>query len=134
CSVRRFGPARSSAGTSPSARGSRSTWIANAPGRRCSAWQMSSGTIRRCGSESRSRTAADPVRWQQSCSPPCPRRKEAGVEEKEVIEKHTIRREEPVKKVTNVNVGPDGTTNVQTSADEVVEEEHVVEEHEHKQP
>ena len=56
------------------------------------------------------------------------------MEEKEVIEKHTIRREEPVKKVTNVNVGPDGTANVQTSADEVVEEEHVVEEHEHKQP
>jgi hypothetical protein len=60
--------------------------------------------------------------------------KEAGVEEKEVIEKRTIRREEPANKVTNVNVGPDGTTNVQTSGDEVVEEEHVVEEREHKHP
>ena len=60
--------------------------------------------------------------------------KEAGVEEKEVIEKRTIRREEPVNKVTNVNVGPDGTTNVQQSGDEVVEEERVVEEHEHKYP
>jgi hypothetical protein len=60
--------------------------------------------------------------------------KEASVEEKEVIEKRTIRRDEPVNKVTNVNVGPDGTTNVQTSGDEVVEEEHVVEEREHKHP
>ena len=56
------------------------------------------------------------------------------MEEKEVIEKRTIRREEPTNKVTNVNVGPDGTTNVQTSGDEVVEEEHVVEKHEHKRP
>ena len=56
------------------------------------------------------------------------------MEEKEVIEKRTIRRDEPVNKVTNVNVGPDGTTNVQTSGDEVVEEEHVVEEREHKHP
>ena len=55
------------------------------------------------------------------------------MEEKEVIEKRTIRREEPVNKVTNVNVGPDGTTNVQRG-DEVVEEERVVEEHEHKHP
>ena len=54
------------------------------------------------------------------------------MEEKEVIEKHTIRREEPVKKVTNVNVGPDGTTNVQQTDDEVVEEEHVIERHEHR--
>jgi hypothetical protein len=54
------------------------------------------------------------------------------VEEKEVIEKRTVRREEPLGKTTNVNVGPDGTTNVQESGDEVVqvvEEEHVVEEH-----
>ena len=43
------------------------------------------------------------------------------MEEKEVIEKRTIRREEPVNKVTNVNIGPDGTTNVQESGDEVVE-------------
>ena len=60
--------------------------------------------------------------------------REAGVEEKEVIEKRTIRREEPVNKVTNVNIGPDGTTNVQESGDEVVEEERVVEEREHKHP
>ena len=53
------------------------------------------------------------------------------MEEHEVIEKRTVRREEPIDdKVTNVNVGPDGTTNVQESGDEVVEE-HVVEEHEH---
>jgi hypothetical protein len=58
--------------------------------------------------------------------------KEARMEEKEVIEKRTIRREEPTKKVTNVNVGPDGTTNVQQSGDEVVEEEHVIERHEHR--
>ena len=34
-------------------------------------------------------------------------------------------------KITNVNVGPDGTTNVQQSGGEVVEEEHIVEEHRH---
>jgi hypothetical protein len=54
------------------------------------------------------------------------------VEEKEVIEKRTVRREEPLAGTTNVNVGPDGTTNVQESGDGVVEEEHVVEEHEHQ--
>jgi hypothetical protein len=56
------------------------------------------------------------------------------VEEKEVtVEKRTtVRREDPVGKTTNVNVGPDGTTNVQESGDTVVEEEHVVEEHEHR--
>lgn len=55
------------------------------------------------------------------------------MEEKEVVEKRTVRREEPVDDVTNVNVGPDGTTNVQEKGDEIVEEEHVVEErvHEH---
>ncbi|HVD50875.1 MAG TPA: hypothetical protein VNB51_02440 [Candidatus Udaeobacter sp.] len=53
------------------------------------------------------------------------------MEEKEIIEKRTVRREEPVDKVTNVNVGPDGTTNIQESGDTVVEEEHVVEEHRH---
>jgi len=54
------------------------------------------------------------------------------MEEHEVVEKRTVRREEPIEgKVTNVNVGPDGTTNVQESGDTVVEEEHVVEEHEH---
>ncbi len=53
------------------------------------------------------------------------------MEEKEVIEKRTVRRNEPLGKTTNVNVGPDGTTNVQQSSDEVVEEEHVVEEHRH---
>ena len=56
------------------------------------------------------------------------------MEEKEIIEKRTVRREEPLHKVTNINVGPDGTTNVQESGDEVVEEEHVVEEHEHRRP
>jgi hypothetical protein len=50
------------------------------------------------------------------------------VEEKEVIEKRTVRREEPVNKVTSVNIGADGTTNVQESGDAVVEEEHVIEE------
>jgi hypothetical protein len=53
------------------------------------------------------------------------------VEEKTIIEKRTVR-EEPINKTTNVNVGPDGTTNVQESGDTVVEEEHVVEEHEHQ--
>jgi len=56
------------------------------------------------------------------------------VEEKEVVEKRTVRREEPIDKTTNVNVGPDGTTNVQESGSEVVEEEHVVEEHEQQHP
>ena len=53
------------------------------------------------------------------------------MEEKEIIEKRTVRREEPLGKTTNVNVGPDGTTNVQQSGDEVVEEERIVEEHRH---
>jgi hypothetical protein len=56
------------------------------------------------------------------------------VEEKEVVEKRTARREEPVDTVTNINVGPDGTTNVQESGNEVVEEEHVIERHEHRHP
>jgi hypothetical protein len=56
------------------------------------------------------------------------------VEDKDIVEKRTVRREEPGDKVTNVNVGPDGTTNVQESGDEVVEEEHVVEEREHRHP
>ena len=56
------------------------------------------------------------------------------MEEKEVVEKRTVRREEPIDKTTNVNVGPDGTTNVQESGSEVVEKEHVVEEHEHQHP
>lgn len=53
------------------------------------------------------------------------------MEEKEVVvEKRTVRREEPlVGKTTNVNIGPEGTTNVQDSGTDVVEEEHVVEEH-----
>jgi hypothetical protein len=50
------------------------------------------------------------------------------VEEKEIIEKRTVR-ETPIDKTTNVNVGPDGTTNVEESSDTVVEEERVVEEH-----
>ncbi len=54
------------------------------------------------------------------------------MEEKEIIEKRTVRREDPLGKTTNINVGPDGTTNVQESGDEeVVEEEHIVEEHRH---
>ncbi|HKC92289.1 MAG TPA: hypothetical protein VKE23_13275 [Candidatus Limnocylindria bacterium] len=53
------------------------------------------------------------------------------MEEKEIIEKRTVRRDEPLDKTTNVNVGPDGTTNVEESGDAVVEEEHVVEEHRH---
>ena len=53
------------------------------------------------------------------------------MEEKEVVEKRTVRREEPGDKVTNVNVGPDGSTDVEESGDAVVEEEHVVEEHRH---
>ena len=53
------------------------------------------------------------------------------MEEKELIEKRTVRRDEPLDKTTNVNVGPDGTTNVEESGDAVVEEEHVVEEHRH---
>jgi hypothetical protein len=61
------------------------------------------------------------------------------VEEKEIVEKRTVRREAPLDKVTNINVAPDGTTNVQESSTEVVEEEHVVEEHvveehEHRRP
>ena len=61
------------------------------------------------------------------------------MEEKEIIEKRTVRREEPLGTTTNVNVGPDGTTNIQESGDDVVEEEHVVEEHvvedgEHRHP
>lgn len=53
------------------------------------------------------------------------------VEEKEVtVEKRTTVREEPLGKTTNVNIGPDGTTNIQESGDDdVVVEEHVVEEH-----
>lgn len=51
------------------------------------------------------------------------------MEEKEVVEKRTVRREEPLDKVTNVNVGPDGTTDVEESDDDVVVEEHVIEEH-----
>jgi hypothetical protein len=56
------------------------------------------------------------------------------MEEREVVEKRTVRREEPLDKVTNVNVGPDGTTNVEQTDDDVVEEEHVVEKHEHRVP
>jgi hypothetical protein len=61
------------------------------------------------------------------------------VEEKEVVEKRTVRREDPINKVTSINIGADGTTNVQESGDDVVEEEHVVEERvveegEHRHP
>lgn len=55
------------------------------------------------------------------------------MDEKEVtVEKRTtVVREEPTGKTTNVNIAPDGTTNVQESGDEVVEEERVVKEHRH---
>ena len=53
------------------------------------------------------------------------------MEEKTIIEKRSVRKE-PSDKTTNVNVGPDGTTNVQESGETVVEEEHVVDEHEHQ--
>lgn len=56
------------------------------------------------------------------------------MEEKVIVEKRTVRREDPVNKVTSVNIGADGTTNVQESGDEVVEEDHVVAEHEHRHP
>jgi hypothetical protein len=52
------------------------------------------------------------------------------LEEKEIVEKRTVRREEPLGTATNINAGPDGTTNIQKSGDTVVEEEHVVEERE----
>lgn len=52
------------------------------------------------------------------------------MEEKEIIDKRTVRHEEPLDKTTNVNVGPDSTTNVQESGvADVVVEEHVIEEH-----
>ena len=57
------------------------------------------------------------------------------MEEKEItMEKRTtVRREEPLGKTTNVNIAPDGTTNIQESGgDPVVEEEHVVEERHHQ--
>ena len=55
------------------------------------------------------------------------------MDEKEVIveKRTTVVREEPAGKTTNVNIAPDGTSNVQESGDPVVEEEHVVEEHTH---
>jgi hypothetical protein len=51
------------------------------------------------------------------------------VEEDKVVEKRIVHSEDPVNEVTNVNIGADGTTNLQESGDEVVEEERVVEEH-----
>ena len=57
------------------------------------------------------------------------------MEEREVVEKRTVRRDEPLDAVTNVNVGPDGTTNVdEAGGEEVIEEERVIEEHEHRHP
>jgi hypothetical protein len=56
------------------------------------------------------------------------------VEEKDIVEKRTVRREDPVNKVTSVNIAADGMTNIQESGDEVVEEETVVEEREHRHP
>lgn len=61
------------------------------------------------------------------------------MEENKVVEKRIVHSEDPVNKVTSINIGADGTTNIQESGDEVLEEEHVVEErvveeHEHRQP
>ena len=53
------------------------------------------------------------------------------MDEKEVtVEKRTtVVRDDPAGEATNVNIGPDGSTNVQESGEPVLEEEHVVEEH-----
>ena len=59
------------------------------------------------------------------------------MEENKIVEKRIVHSEDPVNEVTNVNIGADGTTNVQESGDEVVEEERVVEEHvieDHRRP
>lgn len=56
------------------------------------------------------------------------------MEEREVVEKRTVRRDAPVNKATSVNIAADGMTNVHESGDEVVEEERVVEQREHHQP
>ena len=51
------------------------------------------------------------------------------MEEKEIVERRTVRHEEPLEETTNVNVAPDGTTNVEESGDDdVVVEDTVVEE------
>ena len=58
------------------------------------------------------------------------------MEENKIIEKRIVESEVPVNEATNINIGPDGTTNIQKSGDEVVEEQ-VVEEtvvEEHPQP
>jgi hypothetical protein len=57
------------------------------------------------------------------------------MEEREVVEKRTVRRDAPLDEIANVNVGPDGATNVERSGgEEVVEEERTIEEHEHRHP
>jgi hypothetical protein len=59
------------------------------------------------------------------------------VEENKIVEKRIVDSEDPVNEVTSINIGADGTTNIQKTGDQVVEEEHVVEErvvdeHEHR--
>src|SRR5438034_1120393 len=51
---------------------------------------------------------------------PLDTRRRHQMEEHEVVEKRTVRRKEPIDRVTNVNVAPDGTTNVQESGSWVV--------------
>jgi hypothetical protein len=59
------------------------------------------------------------------------------VEENKIVEKRIVDSEDPVNEVTSINIGADGTTNIQKTGDQVVEEERVVEErvvdeHEHR--
>ena len=60
------------------------------------------------------------------------------MEENKVVQKRIVHSEDPVNEVTSINIGADGTTNVQESGDVVVEEqvveERVVEEDEHRHP
>jgi hypothetical protein len=59
------------------------------------------------------------------------------MEENKIVEKRIVHSEDPVNEVTSVNIGADGTTNIQESGDEVVEEERAVEEHvleDHRRP
>ncbi len=73
-------------------------------------------------------------RWQASCTSAGRYSKEACRGRERSRRKADRAPRGAARKVTNINVGPDGTTNVQESGDELVEEEHVVEEHEHRQP
>lgn len=57
-------------------------------------------------------------------------------EREEVVEeRRTSVEQDPLGTTRNVNVAPDGTTNVEENgAGTVIEEEHVVEEHAHREP